>query len=248
MPSQILHGTKLAQNAVALAADIGRMATPLLMSAMCAEDPRAIIGKLLILEERGLFPPYGLVENFDVNLTFWFDLDAERNLTTAFSTFLLTLSAALMAYTSYLYRASLLDFVGWLLFTAVLVFMACDELFQLHESAGRLFGLKAGFGTHLVPAWVQAMAIIVPSICIALAFFWLRLPAGLRFRMLVSAIVFLSGAMGGEILSSAHIMNHGIDNFSYTVLNVVEEGLEMVGVLILIDAMLSHISFRKKRA
>ncbi|WP_109314026.1 hypothetical protein [Ruegeria sp. AU67] len=181
------------------------------------------------------------IGRFSADVTFWFDLNTERKVGAIFSTGLLAACGLLMLYSAFLERNQSTAAIGWVLFACILLYMAGDEFFQLHERSGALIGMKGKFGDHVVPGWVRVMAIVVTLLCILMSYFWWKLPIDLRVRLFIAAIVFLTGAMGIEIISSAYVMKHGPDNFAYAKLAALEEGLEMIGVLIVIDSMLLHI-------
>ena len=177
------------------------------------------------------------------DLSYWFDLDNERKVGAIFGTSLLLFSALTMVTAAVISRHQKTTAIGWILFSSVLLYMASDEFFRLHERSGDLFfGNEGGFGEHMIPAWVRIFAVVTVLLCIPMGYFWWKLPLALRIRLAVGGAVFLTGAMGVEIISSTYVMSNGRENFPYAVLVAVEEGLEMIGVLIVIDAMLMHLT------
>lgn len=180
---------------------------------------------------------------FDVDLLYWLSLDQEKHLGAMFSTALILLASALMAFAAWRTTPTKkIMALGWLMVAGVMLFMACDEYFSIHEHAGEFAGLETdGFGTQVIPIWVKAMAVVVAVLCIPMGLFWWTLPRGLRIRTALSAIIFLLGAAGMEVVSAAYVRHFVIGDFGYFALVAVEEGLEMLGILILIDAMLLHL-------
>lgn len=178
----------------------------------------------------------------DVDLAYWFNLNVEKHFGALFSTSLILFASLLMCIAAFRAKSKKLMMIGWFMIAGILLFMACDEFFSIHERAGAMAGIESqGYGTQVLPSWVRVMAVVVGLLCIPMGFFWWMLPRGLRIRTVISAGVFLGGAMGVEIISSAFVMQQGTENFGFYVLVAIEEGMEMFGILILIDAMLLHL-------
>ena len=57
----------------------------------------------------------------------------------------------------------------------------------------------------------------------------------------LSALLFLGGALGFELLGGRQAEMHGMDNWLYTFYATVEESLEMSGLILLIFALMSYI-------
>jgi hypothetical protein len=121
--------------------------------------------------------------------------------------------------------------------------MAVDEASSIHEllerPARRLLGRHASGVLHF--AWV------IFGITFALAFalsylkFILSLPRPTQSRFISAGAIFLSGAMGVELIGSYYASLHGENNLPYSMLTAIEEGLEMTGVIVFINALLNYI-------
>lgn len=179
----------------------------------------------------------------NIDLAYWFNLNHEERFGAMFGALLILTASTLMACAAY---RAMPDkkwlALGWLLFACILAFMACDEYFSIHEKAGAYAGLQSkGYGSQIMPNWVKVMAVVVGLLCIPMGFFWWMLPRGVRIRTAIAAAVFLGGAMGVEVISSAFVMHQGNENFGYYILVAIEEGMEMLGMFIVIDTMLLHL-------
>ena len=52
----------------------------------------------------------------------------------------------------------------------------------------------------------------------------------------------MSGALGCELMGGRYFEQHGRDNLPYALLVMLEEGLELTGVIVLIHALLMFIA------
>jgi hypothetical protein len=123
--------------------------------------------------------------------------------------------------------------------------MAVDESCSIHEMlerpGKRLLGQRDG-GDIFHFAWVIfGMAFAVTFVLSYLKFFF-HLPSPTQRRFFAAGTVFLSGALGMELLGSYYASLHGVRNFPYSMLAAIEEGLEMTGVIIFINALLNYLN------
>ncbi len=167
----------------------------------------------------------------------FFDFDAEQNLPTFFSACLFLVGAFLL-FIVWRVRPQLM----WLVLAGVLVFLAFDELFQVHERLIRpvreLFHLS-GF---LFFAWVVVYGAGVLALGGAFVSLWRRLPRHVRWWLGASAATYVVGAIGFEMLGARHYEAMqgaaGDRDLLYGVLYTVEESLEIAGLIMLIHGLL----------
>ena len=74
-----------------------------------------------------------------------------------------------------------------------------------------------------------------------LKFVW-ELPRDSRARFFAAGIIFLSGALGIEMFGAREAELHGYYTVTYSVLYSLEEMLEMLGIILFIYALLSHLA------
>ena len=119
--------------------------------------------------------------------------------------------------------------------------MSLDEAISLHERliepTRDLLGIDGGL-LHF--AWIVPAAAAVAVFGVLYLRFWWELPGGPRRRIGGAAVVFLAGALGMEMVSGTY---ETVD-FGYGLLNGLEEGLEMVGAVLLVDALLWMIQIQ----
>ncbi|KRC54074.1 MULTISPECIES: hypothetical protein [unclassified Nocardioides] len=190
----------------------------------------------------------GLVarEAYDVNprigIVRQFDLNAEGNLAAWFSSFLLLLSAGLCLLVARIRALRDEPLAGrWAAFAAFFLLMAIDETSQLHDLATRpvrnALGLDFGI---LYFAWLLPALLVV-----AAAAYWFRplvaaMSDAVRPRLVIAAIVYLTGAVGFEMLGG-EVVADGHYTLRYLLTMTCEESLEIAGGLLFLAALLAQV-------
>jgi hypothetical protein len=170
-----------------------------------------------------------------------FDLDTEANIPTWYSSSTLLLCAGLLTVI-FLSKRRVRDPAarnwGWL--AAVFLCLSLDEAAAIHEQAGYFFRDRLHAGGLLHFAWVIPGAILVAVFVLSFRKFLRDLPLDTRVRFVVAGAVYVGGALGLELVEGAVFESAG-KNAVFHVLVLVEETLEMVGVLIFMDALLRYM-------
>jgi hypothetical protein len=172
-----------------------------------------------------------------------FNLDAEENIPTFFSTFLLLFAALLLAVITVLKRNQMTSHVShWAILSFGFLLMAADEMVSFHEKLGKptskLLG-DAGLGLF---SWAIPGIALVVVLAPFFVRFLLHLPAKTRLTFLMAAILYLGGSIGFELIGGAYAKLHGLQNFTYSMIATVEESLEMAGLIIFIWALLVYFA------
>lgn len=138
----------------------------------------------------------------------------------------------------------------WILLSVIFLFLAADELTSIHENFDTPVRNIIGASGVFYFSWIIPYMIAVIALSI-LYFRWLfSLPKPVRNIMIASAAIYLSGAVGVEMLEARHMNNHINDqgrfvwDLTYDLLITVEEPLEILGLITFIYALLSYISIR----
>lgn len=173
-----------------------------------------------------------------------FHVDREENVPTMFSVFILLCSASLLGLIALLKRQQQdSDLWKWTTLTCGFTYLAIDEAWSLHE---RLIDplrelLGEGLGIFYF-AWVlPAMA----GGCILALVFWrflLRLPSSTRWFFLGAGVMYLGGAIGCEMIEGRYAELYGENNLTYELTTVIEESLEMMGIIVFIYALLRYLA------
>ena len=169
--------------------------------------------------------------NYQISETQWlihqlFDLDEENNLPTWFSSFLLANNALALYVISQggneKYNKQ------WLGLALGFLILSIDETAGLHES----------FNTAVEFNWAIAGGVLVFIFALAYIPFLLSLDRRLAFWFVLSGTIFISGALGIELLAA----DMDEDAMSYGFATALEEGLEMLGALLFLRANLQQVN------
>lgn len=171
-----------------------------------------------------------------------FNLNQEGNISTFFSALLLLLASCLLAVTSFLSRAAGRRSLEWRVLAFAFLLLAFDEAAGFHELLNDPVRgiLGEGYNGVFHFAWVLPAAVGLVLLALFLRGFLFSLEVPVRNRMLLSAAVFLSGAVGVETLGGWYAGTHGVDNLAYAMAYTFEEGMEMFGTVIFIGALLHY--------
>ena len=169
-----------------------------------------------------------------------FDVGSEQSIPTYVSTVYLLLASALLFL---LYRGERQTDTGhhryWLFLSFLFLFLSMDESISIHENFGRVYGFLVA--RELIPPmmnsheWLPFGILFVIAIAVIVIPFLRRLPVDTAKYMLIAAVVFLSGAIGFEFLGALMLEFEIVDSkldWLYLLRRIIEEGLEMFGVVI----------------
>ena len=171
------------------------------------------------------------------------DFDYEMNLPTFFSTFILLISA-LLSY--FVYKAhknnNLNDSKYWLVLSILFLLFSLDEFITIHEifmvPFREIFSIKGGIFYF---AWVIPGIIICLILITYFLKFYLNLPPRYRLLFGVSALLFIFGVIGMEIIGGFFFTEGRSPSLLYRFLTTIEESAEMTGVIIFIWSILEYI-------
>ena len=155
---------------------------------------------------------YGLVSLFC--------FDEEKNIPTLYSSISLMLSGGLLLSIAYAHRKLGSSYLHWLGLSLIFLFLSVDEMSSIHE---RLIGpVRNMFETSglLYFAWVIPYGILLIVLVIVYLKFLFRLPKRTMTLFMLSGVVFVSGAIGFELLGGRHAELFGYNNlFRYIMSN-----------------------------
>lgn len=136
--------------------------------------------------------------------------------------------------------------IQWRALSIVFLYLSGDEFMSLHEKFMDPVRntLKTSGIFHF--AWVIPGGIFVLICFLAFFRFLLALPPKTRHLFIIAGTIFVSGALGMEMVDGYYASLYGQENFIYVVLTTIEEFLEMVGIAVFIYALLSYISTQMK--
>jgi hypothetical protein len=182
-----------------------------------------------------------------------FNLSAEQNVPAYFSVLLMLFAALLLAAIAAVNRQQRMAHTWkWIVLSGGFVMMAFDEAFSAHERLmvpiRAMLGVDDPVGTVkgetvlgiFYFAWVIPAIVLVALLGLYFLKFLIHLPGATRNRFLLAAGLYLSGAIGCELIGGRYAEVHGYDNWTYTLIATAEEALEMLGLISFIHALLKY--------
>lgn len=178
-------------------------------------------------------------------LVLLFDIDAEYNIPTFFSMFLLLFTALLLLVITILEKKRKTSHaVHWAILSFGFFLMAIDEIVCLHERLVSPIRRMLGAGNR----GIFNFAWVIPGIALVLILvplflkFWLRLPSKTRYTFLMASSIYIGGSIGFELIGGYYAELHGLKNLAYNMLTSTEESLEMAGIILFIWGLLTYIA------
>jgi uncharacterized BrkB/YihY/UPF0761 family membrane protein len=123
----------------------------------------------------------------------------------------------------------------------VFLFLSLDEVAQIHEKFGWL--LPEQFDDLPINTWIIIGVPIAAAVGIVFMPFLRRLPRRVLLGIVLSAAVFLTGAVVAETMSGMVYYTSWritFPGFTWARITVAEEWLEMLGVILLIATLRGH--------
>lgn len=198
---------------------------------------------LLLGHTVGLFLKFGLGQDFCLGFVPLFDFDREGNLPAFVSTMLLLLCAALAGLIGWtLRRQKDLRWIGWIGIAVLFIYVSLDETISIHEQLIVPTRVHWGLSGYLYFGWVIPYGIFVCILVIGYGRFVQRLPTHVRRIVILSAAVYLTGALGMELVGGRYF--DFVDeqlNLTYALITTTEELLEMAGAILFVTAELMYI-------
>ena len=168
----------------------------------------------------------------------FFDVDQEDSLPTWWAAMLHIIAAALVFLVACRKRADEDRWARyWFGLSIGFVALSMDEVAGFHESINTMFAIS----------WVIPGAIAALIVGGAYLRFLAHLPGRTRWLFILSAVIFLGGALGVERATDWYRDADQLNTLAYNLWNVLEEGLEMFGVALFIHAVLSYSATLRER-
>jgi len=134
-------------------------------------------------------------------------------------------------------------FPHWLGLAFIFLFLAMDEALEIHEQF--VEPVRSALDITSGPfffAWVIPYGIALFIFLVAYLQFTIELPARTRLLFVSAGCIYVTGAIGFELLGGHHSALYGKENLMYIVLSTSEEVFEMGGIVVFVYALLSYIS------
>ncbi len=198
---------------------------------------RVLVAGLIAVAGAGLVVEllqHGPLPDLDEDLVGLFSLSYEGNLPTWYSSALLLACAVTLGVIAP--SAPPRERRYWSLLAAVFGYLSIDEAVGLHEQLNELVHL----GGALYFGWILPAGAAVLLLGLAyLRFLW-QLPADTRRRFILAGVLYVGGALVMEIPLGLWTEAHGDAGLGYSLIDFVEESLEMIGAALFLLALLRH--------
>lgn len=127
----------------------------------------------------------------------------------------------------------------WALLSLIFLYIAFDEMIQVHEVFGPPLGTALG-AKGLLRGWAVPGMIATALVGLAYLRFLIDLPRRSRFLFVVAGAVYVFGALGMELVGNWYTTDRPQD-LSYGIIATIEEIFEMGGIVVFVYALLDHL-------
>lgn len=171
------------------------------------------------------------------------NVDFERNVPSVFSALSLLCSAILLLWLCRIEKTEGRHwYVHYLSLAMLFLLLSCDELVGFHERVGDALARHWNTESLLALGSVVMALVILPPLVVYVWRWLFVLPRDIALVMILSAAIFLAGAVGLELVSMGYAKAQGTKaNLGYQMLALLEEALEMIGVALFNYALLSLV-------
>lgn len=169
-----------------------------------------------------------------------FHLDNEISVGTWFNSMLL-LGVSVSAFWVSRSTAVVMDRRPWAMIAALFFLLSADEVGTIHEQMSRTVRLRFDLPSYLQYAWVLPAAAFVLFLTLYFARFVFRQQKPVRNGIVSAAAIYLSGALGFEMLGAHFAATEGKETLSYILACGVEELLEMCGCIRMMGATMQAL-------
>jgi len=188
-----------------------------------------------------LLPDFNASKMTDV--TGLFNVNNEVSIPTWFSQTILFISAGILfviAYCSHTWKKY------WKYLGFIFIYISIDEGASIHELTvfpmRDLLNIQSG---PLYYTWVVLFGALFLVLVVVYFKFFLSLPKRTRAILFSSAVIFISGAIGMEMVGSSIAASSGEVSMNYSLVVAAEEYLEMIGVTLFIYGLLDYFVRQK---
>lgn len=170
-----------------------------------------------------------------------FALNEEQNFPTLYSSLALCF-CALLTFAIARFKSSVSDryTLYWRALSGIFLYLSVDELISIHEAFSKPMH-NLGINGVLHNAWVVPGFVVLGVFFMTFFKFFLHLPNFMKRAIILSIFLFVGGAFIVEIVGGYYKFLNGENNLGYDLITTLEEGMEMLGVVVFIKALLSYI-------
>ena len=171
-----------------------------------------------------------------------FDLGHEPSIPALYSSLALMASAVLLGLIAVARQRQHARYVKhWFGLAFLFVAFSIDECVMFHEMVDT--GLSRLLDSHgfLHFAWVIPGSLLAAAVGVTYIGFLAHLDKVTRWLFIGSGALFVFGAIGMEMVAGVIAETHGLDSIQHTISQTIEEGCEMLAVVLFVYALLRYL-------
>ena len=181
-------------------------------------------------------------DNYLIHFTVKMYIDKEQNVPTYFSSLMLFVVATLFGAIAILKDKEDASYVAhWIILALIFAFFSIDEVTGIHEMLSRPVRRWVNPQGIFSFAWVVIGIPFVLFFALSYLRFFLHLPKRYKWLFVFSAVCYIGGALGFELIGAGYTNVFGWDSL-YDFIASIEETLEMTGLVVMIYALLAYIA------
>jgi hypothetical protein len=191
-----------------------------------------------------LFIKYQIEPSLYPSVLELFNMDADKNIPVYFYVFLLIIGTLLTSsITLVQIRQNSPQKYGWIVLTLIVFAMSIDKAVRFHDYLIHFIQriLTRNIAGIIIYPLAIVLLIVGLAILVLLVKFLRDLPENTRKSFIIAACVYLSGALVLEMIGSSFYDYSGQNNLVYDLLTIVEESMEMVGIIAFIKVLIKFM-------
>lgn len=201
-----------------------------------------LIGFLALCSLMGQISKYFLGHGRLLGFVHQFYLGGEGNISTYFATLFLLSAALLLAVIArHAYESMEPYRRHWAILALIFAYLSIDEFAMLHEHLGTLTEEYLLAGEFFTYAWIIPASGLLVLFGIGYLRFFLHLSSRWQVLFATSAVIYVGGAIGLEMIGGWFLIDTARHPFSYQLVVTVEEVMEKAGAALFIYSLLEYI-------
>jgi len=171
----------------------------------------------------------------------YFSLNEEQNIPTWWSSSMLLACSVVLFAIAATKSPARGDFrKHWIVLALIFAYISLDELVEIHEWLNNIPALGNLHG-FIYYGWVIPVGVLVLVFAVSYLKFLFHLPPPTRGRVALAGVLYVGGALGVEMLLGFWTDRHGELNFSWAMLDMIEEAMEIAGSSLFLYALLEYL-------
>ncbi len=170
-----------------------------------------------------------------------FDLGHEPSLPAWFSSVILLLNGAVLLLIGRAKKLKAEPFViHWLALGIIFVALSIDEAVMFHEMIDKAISFAVTTSGFMLFPWVVVGGGFALAVFAAYLRFLFHLPERFAILFVASGALYVGGAVGMEVIAAGVIDAFGVESIYHTVVQTIEESLEMAGAILFFHALTEY--------